>query len=130
MWNEPLGWISMLAGLASGAIFGTGFLARGRFMDATGQEERLLRLAHVAFVVLGMMNVLFAASAPRLGLGPGWVLLAAWGLGLGAVTMPLCCLLAAWSRRLRGFFVVPVSCLLVGVGLVAWGLSPMPAPIR
>ena len=56
-------------------------------------------------------------SIPRL--FPAW--LAALGLALAAVTMPLTCFLAAWRPDFRQLFPVPVVGLLSGIVMLLAG---------
>jgi hypothetical protein len=51
------------------------------------------------------------------------VSIAGWGFVIGAISMPLCCLLMANFPRTRLLFGVPVLSLLLGGGLVMAGLA-------
>ncbi|MCB9916005.1 MAG: hypothetical protein H6828_12820 [Planctomycetes bacterium] len=107
------GWALVLAGFASGACVGLGFLREGFLGGYTSPRRRLVRLGHVALVALGMLNLAYAA-APALGLAPRWPAAGAWGLVLGGVLMPLVCFLTAWRPACRHLFAVPVLSLGLG----------------
>ena len=72
----------------------------------------MLRLAHVACVGTGLLNIGFALSAAQLQLDPApraaSVLFVA-----GAVTMPLVCVLSAWRAGFRHLFFVPALSLVL-----------------
>lgn len=119
--NLYAGWLLMLGGVISGAAIGLGF-HKEEWLGGYGSfRRRLLRLGHIAFFGLGLLNILFALSAPRLNLGSLASMVASAGFLAGAVTMPLCCFLSAWAPRARHLFPLPVLSVLVGVGAVLVG---------
>ena len=128
MLNEIFGWWWIAVGFALGALLGTGFDRDGWLGGYSGLRRRLLRLGHIACVALGMLNVLFAQSAPRLGLDEPLLAVASWLLLTGAVLMPVSCVLVAWWRGLKPLFAVPVLALLGGTVLVALGNSEVLYP--
>ena len=108
-----LGWSLVLAGFASGAALGLGFLSPEFLGGYSSPRRRLLRLGHIALVALGMLNVLFAlAPVPVSGTTAASV--ASLGLAIGALSMPLACAFTAWRERLRVLFPVPVVALVAG----------------
>jgi hypothetical protein len=72
----------------------------------------MLRLAHVSMVGTGLLNLAFALSVGLLDL-PTAPLVASRAFLLGAVTMPLVCLLSAWRIVFRHLFFLPVASLVV-----------------
>lgn len=120
--NEALGWLWFVLGMVTGAALGSAF-QRDDFMGGYASwPRRLLRLGHVSFFGLGLINILFALSLPRVSLGAPWPAVASWALAVGALTMPACCAVAAWRRRAKPLFAVPVIALLLGASLTALGL--------
>ncbi len=122
MVNEAFGWIWFVLGMVSGAGLGLGF-ARPEFLGGYGSwERRLLRLGHISFFGLGLINILFAFSLPRVALAAPWPVVASLALVVGGITMPLCCALSAWRKPMRNLFPVPVLSLLLGASITAVGL--------
>lgn len=120
--NEAFGWVWFVFGMGTGAALGMRF-ARESFLGGYGSwERRLLRLGHISFFGLGLINILFAYSAPRIDLATPWISVASWSLIIGGITMPTCCALAAWRKRTKSLFVIPVVSLLIGALITAWGL--------
>lgn len=120
--NEAFGWVWFVFGMLSGAVLGLGF-ARPDFLGGYGSwERRLLRLGHISFFGLGLINILFAVSVPRVALAAPWPMLASWALIVGGITMPACCALAAWRKPMRNLFPIPVLTLLLGASITATGL--------
>ena len=116
-----LGWSSMLLGILSGAVIGL-FFHREDWAGGYGSfTRRMMRLAHVAFFGLGFLNILFGLSLQGISLIESYSRVASYGLILGAVSMPVCCLLAAWRKPLRHLFPVPVLCLFAGIVPIVLG---------
>lgn len=108
------GWLWMIPGLLLGAWMGLHFHKPDWLGGYASWERRMLRLAHVASIALGALNVLHGLRP--LGGTAGSALLVA-----AAVTMPLACLASAWRPRLRALFPVPVAALVGAVALAAAG---------
>ncbi len=120
--NLTFGWIWILAGFLAGMGLGLRF-HREEWLGGYGAHaRRMLRLGHISFVGLGIVNILFALSGPGLRLEPPLARAASAALIAGAVTMPLCCGLMAWRRALWPLFTLPVTSLLVGAALVVIGV--------
>lgn len=122
MVNETFGWISVLAGLGLGLYMGVKFQREDWLGGYNAFPRRMVRLAHVALVALGMLNIQFAHSLPRLELGPRAAGVASVALMAAAILMPACCLWIAFRRRHFEVFAAPVSCLAIGLLLTIGGL--------
>jgi hypothetical protein len=120
--NETFGWLWVMVGFISGGVIGVRFQREDWLGGYASPQRRFIRLGHIAFLGLGLLNILFAHSLERIRLVPSWLAVASWSLILGAAMMPLCCGLMAWRRALKPLFVLPVGCLLVGVALTCLGL--------
>ncbi len=119
--NLLAGWVSFLLGAASGALIGLRFHGEDWLGGYQSFRRRVLRLGHIAFFGLGLINILFALSAPG---APSsqWTWLASALLAGGAATMPLNCFLTAWRPAFRHAFFIPASLTLCGIGafLLNW----------
>jgi hypothetical protein len=121
--NALFGWGSILVGLVAGMGLGLGF-HRDDFLGGYGSlRRRMLRLGHIALVALGMLNVLYAQSAPGLHLGPGAFAITSAAWMVGGLAMPVCCALMAWRPAFRPLFAIPVTTLLLAAALTAIGLA-------
>ncbi|MCX7017077.1 MAG: hypothetical protein NTW86_31700 [Candidatus Sumerlaeota bacterium] len=122
MYNEPFGWLWIALGLAAGAVIGVWAEGEDWLGGYGHRRRRLVRLAHISFVMLGLINILFSMSLQRMTLPPPWRDVASWTLIIGAMTMPMSCFLTAWKRALNPVFAIPTVCLIIGTGLAAAGL--------
>ena len=118
--NLLAGWTSILLGFAAGAVPGL-FFWREEWLGGYGSwRRRMVRLAHIAFFGLGFINILFALTVAQFGplatVDPlHW---ASWLLVAGNLAMPATCYLAAWRLPLRHLFFIPVTCEVLGVGIL------------
>lgn len=113
--NLLAGWIAMLAGAISGAIIGL-FFHREEWMGGYSSfRRRMVRLGHISFWGLGLVNILFALSVKALELATMSVRIASAAFILGLITMPLSCFLTAWQKPFRYLFPVPVVSIVAGI---------------
>ena len=110
--NLGAGWIAVIAGLLAGALIGLFFHGEEWLGGYGSWRRRMLRLAHVAMVGTGLLNILFSLSVGAMKIEP-YPRLACALFVVGAATMPLVCVLAAFWRPFRHLFFVPVLSLIV-----------------
>jgi len=122
MWNETFGWFWVLGGLAMGLYMGMKFQREDWLGGYNAFPRRMVRLAHVAMVALGMLNILYAQSAARQHLNPTLANIASIAFMAAALLMPTCCLWIAARRRHFEFFAAPIGCLATGLILTIGGL--------
>jgi hypothetical protein len=122
MINEVFGWCSVQAGLVLGLYMGVRFQREAWLGGYDAFPRRMVRLAHVALAAIGILNIQFAQSAPRLHLSPTLAAAASVTLMAAAVLMPACCLWIARRRRHFEIFAAPVVCLAAGLILTIGGL--------
>lgn len=122
MINEIYGWIFVLGGLVMGLVMGVKFQREDWLGGYSAFPRRMVRLAHVALVALGMLNIQFAQSAARLHLSAGFANAASFAFIAAAVLMPACCLWMAARRSHFEVFAAPIVCLATGLILTVGGL--------
>lgn len=121
MGNEIAGWIFVLGGLVMGLVMGLKFQREEWLGGYSAFPRRMVRLAHVALVALGMLNIQFAQSADRLHLDSRLTGVASLAFIAAAVLMPTCCLWMAARRRHFEIFAAPIVCLATGLILTIGG---------
>ncbi|MFC1664966.1 hypothetical protein ACFL17_04970 [Pseudomonadota bacterium] len=110
-----VGWGCMLFGALSGAVMGLFFHRDDWVGGYSSFRRRLLRLGHMAFFGLGFLNLLFGITLQGISLSDPYLTIASLGFVVGALTMPLCCLLAAWRKPFRHLFPIPVLSIFAGI---------------
>jgi hypothetical protein len=114
--NLTAGWAGIVLGIVSGMLLGLGFHRDG-FLGGYGSlQRRLYRLGHISFFGLAIINLLFWLTVRLVPLDAAGLTVASTALLVGALTMPLCCLLTPHWRLARHGFAVPVLSVLYGSG--------------
>lgn len=116
-WNLILAWLWILLGFLSGFVMGLGFHDEKWLGGYASHKRRLYRLGHISFFGLALMNLMFYFTARDWSNFSTCASIASGGFLLGAVTMPLCCLIMAHHPKLRAIFAIPVINL-VGAGVL------------
>lgn len=114
--NLLIAWIGILLGFSSGLVMGLCF-HREDWLGGYGSfKRRLYRLAHISFFGLGAVNLFFYLTAHTL---PGGAALSVASslFVIGAITMPLCCVIMAHYPKTQMLFGVPVLSLMTGGAL-------------
>ncbi len=123
-WNMLAGWTGMIFGLLSGAVIGL-FFHKDTFAGGyTSFRRRMMRLGHVAFFGLGIINVIFSLTLTTTNVVLHYPTLASLALIAGAILMPLVCFLTAWKKPFRHLFALPVVCVAITLILLLQGLVP------
>ena len=121
-WNMVAGWSGMLLGLFAGASIGLFFHQESFAGGYASFRRRLMRLGHVAFFGLGILNVLYALTLKLSGVELRYPVIASASLVAAAALMPLVCFLSAWKMPFRHLFAIPVACVAVSLALLIEGL--------
>jgi hypothetical protein len=108
--------VAILLGALLGGLQGL-FFHREQWLRGYGSwPRRLMRLGHIAFFGMALLNVAFALTAAALDIRTGlW--LPSRLLLVGLAGMPLVCYLAALWKPFRHLFFVPVLGVVAGVVL-------------
>jgi hypothetical protein len=80
-------------------------------------KRRLYRLGHISFFGLAILNLLFFFTFQSVNRETPGIQIASWAFAVGALTMPLCCLLVAHFPKWRPAFALPVLSL-VAAGIL------------
>lgn len=111
--NLLAAWIGIVAGFASGLVLGLFFHREDWLGGYASFKRRLYRLGHISLFGLGALNILFYLSAQALPLD-SLLSVASSAFVVGAITMPLCCVIVAHFPDARNLFALPVLSLLAG----------------
>lgn len=117
--NIHVAWAGFFLGCLAGAVPGL-FFHNNDWLGGYGSwKRRMIRLAHISFFGIGLLNLSLALSAGALGvetgIGAPSVLLI-----VGAFAMPLVCYLSAWKTAFRQLFFIPAVSVTLGIGLFMW----------
>jgi len=119
--NLYAAWIGFLLGAVAGSLQGLFFHREDWLGGYASWTRRMLRLGHVSFFGIGLLNLAFALT---LG-GPATDPRALWCSRLfllAAVAMPVLCYVSAFRPSFRHLFFVPVLSVIAGSGTFLWRL--------
>jgi hypothetical protein len=122
--NEIGGWILILVGAGLGTYMGVRFQSEKWLGGYSSLARRMVRLAHIACIALGMLNIQASQALARTTLRAGLSHLASGLFIAAAILMPLCCLWIAAGFRRFEIFAAPVICLATALVLTIGGLLP------
>jgi hypothetical protein len=112
--NLILAWLWILLGFAAGMVLGM-FFHGDNWLGGYGSfKRRMYRLGHISFFGLGIVNLLFCLTAQTFSLTGPFTVVASWAFIVGAISMPLCCVVMAHFPKAHLIFAVPVISLIAG----------------
>lgn len=110
------GWIGMLGGILSGAVIGLQFHKPGWLGGYDSFPRRLVRLGHIAFFGIGLLQLCYGFSLAALTLPDDRLARVGFiAFVIAQIGMPLFCFLTAWRPKFRHGFPIPVLAASVGV---------------
>ena len=112
--NLIAAWAGILLGFLSGMVLGMFFHREGWLGGYGSLRRRMYRLGHISFFGLGAVNLLFWVTIKLNPATGDLINLASGAFILGAITMPLCCVIMAHFPKLHLIFAVPVISLITG----------------
>lgn len=119
--NITFGWIWMLVGLVVGAIIGmwsfNGPMA-SPIGDYTSLPRRMIRLSHIAFIALSMINILYGYEIDKI----KYKKIGSDCMIYGAVLMPTLLIAAAFYEPVKYLTMIPATLVIVAVGIMAIGM--------
>ncbi len=83
--------------------------------------RRLVRLGHIAWLGLGILNVLVGRELAGIALSPGQRRLASVTMNIGNVLLPLTLFAAAVVPPIKYGMGLPATCVFIALALVAYG---------
>ncbi|MDH3973517.1 MAG: hypothetical protein OEV42_04475 [Deltaproteobacteria bacterium] len=125
--NITFGWLWINGGIISGMIMGLWSFA-GPVKSPAGLEDysslprRFVRLGHVAFIALSIINILYGRELANINLSPELMQLGSYTMIFAALGMPPGCMAAAYKNSLKYFLVLPATSFMVAALIMAWGV--------
>jgi len=112
--NLILAWLWILLGFVSGMALGMFFHRENWLGGYASFKRRMYRLGHISFFGLGAVNLLFCLTVQNFSLSGPLVHFASLAFIIGAVAMPVCCVVMAHVPKAHLIFAVPVVSLIAG----------------
>jgi hypothetical protein len=127
--NRSIGWASLAVGVATGLVMGLwsfdGPLPTPAWLGEYGDTpRRLARLGHIAFLGLGILNILLARELPHSSLGERGHRVASLSMNVGNILLPITLFAAAAWHPAKYAMGIPATAVFVALCLAAWGARP------
>lgn len=120
--NIVFGWAWMCLGLIFGMVLGM-WAEREKWLGGYASlTRRYLRLAHVAFIALSIINILYGKELGVIDLPMSIKNIGSYLMIFGTAGVPLTCISAAFFRRTRYFLPLPALAVLAGTLILVIGL--------
>jgi hypothetical protein len=124
--NRTVGWASLAAGIATGLVMGLwsfdGPLPPPAWLGEYGDTpRRLARLGHIAFIGLGILNILLSRELSDSSLGSRGRRIASRSMNVGNVLLPINLFVAAAWHPAKYAMAIPATAVFVALCLAAWG---------
>jgi hypothetical protein len=120
--NVQFGWAWMCLGLIFGMILGMWAEGEKWLGGYASITRRYLRLAHVAFIALSIINILYGKELATVDLPMPLKNIASYLMMFGAAGVPLTCISAAFFRKTRYFLPLPALAVFAGTSILVVGL--------
>ena len=120
--NMVFGWIWMSLGFILGMTMGIWAEGKEWLGGYTSVTRRYLRLGHIAFIALSIINILYGKELPLADISDTMKNIGSYLMIFGAVGVPVTCVSAAFIRKTKYFLPLPASALLTGVIILVIGL--------
>ena len=120
--NLILAWLWILLGFTSGMVLGMFFHGENWLGGYASFKRRMYRLGHISFFGLGAVNLLFCLTVQNFSLAGPQIHSASLAFIVGAIAMPVCCVVMAHFPKAHLIFAVPVISLIAGAALTVWRL--------
>ncbi len=112
--NLICAWSGILLGFLSGMMLGM-FFHREKWLGGYDSlRRRMYRLGHISLFGLGAVNLFFWITIKLSPATGAMVNVASGAFIVGAITMPVCCVVMAHFPKLHLIFAVPVISLITG----------------
>lgn len=112
--NLVIAWLWLLLSFVAGMVLGMFFHGENWLGGYGSFKRRMYRLGHISFFGLGVVNLLFCLTAQTFSLTGPFTVVASWAFIVGAISMPVCCVVMAHFPKAHLIFAVPVLGLITG----------------
>jgi hypothetical protein len=112
--NIYAAWTGILLGCLAGAAEGLFFHKEDWLGSYISWQRRILRLGHISFFGLGLINLAFVFTARTLGIEEKVHTPSIFFI-IGLVGMPVLCYLSAIKSAFRHLFFIPTISIIIGI---------------
>ena len=120
--NILFGWAWMCLGFISGMTLGMWAEGEKWLGGYASIARRYLRLGHVAFIALSIINILYGKELGDIDLPIHVKNIGSYLMIFGAIGVPLTCISSAFFRKIKYFLPLPALAVLAGASILVIGM--------
>ena len=120
--NILFGWAWMCVGFISGMTLGMWAEGEKWLGGYASITRRYLRLGHVAFIALSIINILYGRELGSAGLPFCVKTIGSPLMIFGAAGVPIACIFTAFYRKAKYFLPLPALAVLIGTAILVIGM--------
>lgn len=119
--NVVFGWCWLLLGVVQAMLIGLFAFHDSWLGGYSSLPRRLLRLSHISFMALPLLNVLYGQQIDAIRMAPAIRNLGSYAMIVAGISMPTVCLLTAANPFFELFFFIPAGSFAIGIAIMACG---------
>lgn len=123
--NIIFGWTWILTGMIVGATLGLWSFngpLKSPIGDYNALPRRMIRLAHIAFIALGVINILYGMQIDKLNIAEDAKTIGCLSLIAGTALMPTLLIISAFFKQVKYFLAIPATLLILGLFIIILSL--------
>lgn len=119
--NIKFGWAWLLIGIFQAAFIGMFAFGPDWLGGYTSLMRRFIRLSHIAFMALSLVNIIYGLCLPMTNLTAKLKKVGSYSMILAAISMPLICIFSAFNSFFQNLFFIPVISFITAVIIMVIG---------
>ena len=120
-WNILFGWCWINIGFIMGMVMGMKFKNPDWLGGYASWERRMLRLSHVAFIFLSILNIVYGHELANVQMSETLKQLGSILIIIGAIGIPTIVFTAAFYKKILYWLAVPIIALTASTIIMAMG---------
>ncbi|MBD3252714.1 hypothetical protein GF386_03220 [Candidatus Pacearchaeota archaeon] len=122
--NISFGWLWIMIGIIVGAVIGmwsfNGPLA-SPLGNYTSLARRMIRLSHIAFIALAIINILYGYEIDKTKLKTKLKKIGSWFMIYGTILMPVLLIISAFLESIKYLTVIPTILISISLFIIIIG---------
>ena len=119
--NIIFGWCWINIGFIMGMVMGMKFEKANWLSGYASWERRMLRLSHVAFIFLSILNIVYGHELINVNLSASWKQAGSILIIIGAIGIPTVVFTAAFYKKILYWLAIPIIALTSSTLIMAIG---------
>ena len=122
--NISFGWLWILVGIIVGAVMGMWSFngpLDSPVGDYTSLPRRMLRLSHIAFIALAIINILYGYEIDKVKIKEKFKRMGSKCMIYGAILMPVLLIASVFVESFKYFMIIPTILIIIALLIMVSG---------